>query len=403
MWKLLKYRFETRKWIQDSHPRYLDLQKKDPIYRRRLSLFGNSIWYISRYEDVKMILGDKNRYSNDWTKFTSINPRPYLPNGFKSKHIINLMSFKDDPDHRRVRQFMKRFIDPHISRITPDSIKQTSKIILDQVINRGKMDLISDYACILSMTVNCELLGLPHEDMDKFFLWTGPIFNPFNEVDYSEILLEFRKYFKQHLHEKYTDPGSDLLSDLVIANSKENVVTDEEMLGIVFLLLLAGHDTSCNVIANGMMLLLHNPSKLQELVDDPTLIESAVEEFLRLEGPIRAPAIRWAMEDFTFQGYRIKKGDQFQVFFSSANRDEVQFPAPDQMDFHRNSNDHLGFGHGAHYCMGPALGRLNAQIGIRTLIERLPSLRMAIPDSELPWKKAWWLREMVRMPVEWDV
>ncbi|MCH7663998.1 MAG: hypothetical protein IH859_09060, partial [Chloroflexi bacterium] len=125
MWKTLKYRFPSQKWIQDPHPRYAKLQKIDPIYRRRLSLSGSSIWYISRYEDVKTILGDKTRFATDWTKFTNVNPRGYLPEGDESEPILNLISFQDDPDHLRLRQFIKRFLDPHIDRITPEMIKQT--------------------------------------------------------------------------------------------------------------------------------------------------------------------------------------------------------------------------------------------------------------------------------------
>ena len=206
-------------------------------------------------------------------------------------------------------------------------------------------------------------------------------------------------YFHQMFDQRRADPKDDLISGLVQVEEGGDRLDQQELISMVFLLLVAGHETTVNLIANGTLTLLTHPEAMAQLKDNPALIRPAIEEMLRYEGPVGASSMRWALEDLELHGQQIAKGDLVMTSLLSANRDPARFSNPDTFDITRDPNKHIAFGHGIHYCLGAPLARLEGAIAINTLLRRLPNLELAVPTSELRWKPVLLLHGMEALPV----
>jgi cytochrome P450 PksS len=244
------------------------------------------------------------------------------------------------------------------------------------------------------------LLGVPIEDRDKFREWTKQLLFGRDQEVVGVAALEFVMYMNAMIEKRRAQPQEDLLSGLVSVKEEGQQLDQQELLSMIFLLLVAGHETTVNLIGNGTLALLQHPDQMQKLMADPTLIKTAVEEMLRFNGPVETTTFRWAFEEIEFGGTKIKMGDVLLAALVGANRDPEQFDNPDNFDITRDPNKHIAFGNGIHYCLGAPLARLEGAIAINTLLRRLPKLNMQPGTVEkLEWNESILLHGMKSLPV----
>lgn len=284
---------------------------------------------------------------------------------------------------------------PRIQQITDD--------LFDAVQHQGKMDLINDFAYPLPITVISEMLGIPVADRRQFRSWTQTMVNVGEKFDQDTAaqtaLKEFRHYIVTLLAEKREHPGNDLISGLVQAEENGDKLSEVELISTVFLLIVAGHETTVNLIGNSVLALLQHPDQMQLLRQDPALLHSAIEELLRYTAPVSNASPRFAKEDIAMHGKVICKGEMVIVSLVAADIDPQQFSNPETLDITRQENQHLAFGKGIHYCLGAPLARLEGQIAIGTLLRRMPNLRLAIEPEQLTWNHHISLRGLRSLPV----
>jgi cytochrome P450 len=312
----------------------------------------------------------------------------------------------DPPDHTRLRRLVSSaFTARRIEALRP-RIEQIATELLDAVEGRPEVDLIDAFAFPLPIQVICELLGVPAEDRDDFREWSNAVVAGSQAgPKLAPAIQAMVEYIRALLDERRRSPGDDLLSGLIQVRDAQDRLTEEELSSMVFLLLVAGHETTVNLIGNGTYLLLRDRADgggtaWEELRADRSLLPSAIEEFLRYEGPVETATFRIATEDVELGGVTIPAGDPVVVSLLSANRDADQFPDADLLRLDRvQSPSHLAFGHGIHYCLGAPLARLEAQIAFTALLDRHPGLRLAVPAEELRWRPGLLLRGLEELPV----
>jgi cytochrome P450 len=264
--------------------------------------------------------------------------------------------------------------------------------------------LIRDYALPLPSTIIAEMLGVPAKDRHRFHRWSSAMVS----ADASKLsllrampgVLAFLRYVRKLINKRRAEPSDDLASALARAEEAGDQLSEDELLAMIVLLLIAGHETTVNLIGNGTLALLAHPEQMQRLRDDPGLIQPAVEEMLRYDGPLAMTTERFALEDVTVAGVTIPRDGLMFAVLASANRDERQFEKPDALDIKRENNKHLAFGLGIHYCLGAPLARLEGQIAINTLLRRTRNLRLAVPREKLRWRRGLVLRSLTALPVK---
>jgi len=382
-------------------PFYARLRAEAPAYRMTLPT-RETAWLITRYDDVAMVLKDE-RFVKDTTNALTpgqaANQR-WFRKVFKSlkRNMLNL----DPPDHTRLRGLVKAF-SPRLIEQMRGRIETLTNDLLDAVQGRGRMDLIRDYALPLPATIIAEMLGVPVEDRHVFHRGTNAIISAASS---SWAMLKavpsawsLIRYIRKIVRKCREDPRDDLVSALAQAEEAGDTLSEDELLATVFLLLVAGHETTVNLIGNGTLALLEHPDQLDRLRNDPALIKSAVEEFLRYSSPVDMATERYACEDVTMAGVTIPRGEMVYAVIASANRDERQFADPDRLDVTREPNKHLAFGLGPHFCLGAPLARLEGQIAINTLLRRVPDLRLAVAPDVPRWRRGLLLRGLESLPV----
>jgi cytochrome P450 len=264
------------------------------------------------------------------------------------------------------------------------------------------MDLVQAYALQVPLTVIIELLGIPGRDRERFHRWSKAIVKTpttFNMVRAMPSLMAFLRYLRRLFRELRSKPQDGLLTALVQVEEAGDRLNEDELLAMAFLLLIAGHETTVNLIASGTLVLLQHPDQLDLLRSNPSLARTAIEELLRYANPLETATERYAREDVTIAGVTIPRGSLVLAAVASANRDATQFENPDRLDITRANNRHLAFGHGPHFCLGAPLARLEGQIAIPMLIRRLPKLRLAVPAARLRWRATPILRGLEALPV----
>jgi cytochrome P450 PksS len=276
--------------------------------------------------------------------------------------------------------------------------------LLDGLAGKHSMDLVRAYALQVPLTVIVELLGIPLRDRERFHRWTRRLLKPqtkLNMILASPSLMAFMRYLRRLFRELRDKPQEGLLTALVQVQEGGDRLTEDELLAMAFLLLIAGHETTVNLIASGTLALLQHPEQLGLLLEDPALARTAIEELLRYTNPLETATERFARQDVTIAGVTIPRGSLVLAAVASANRDATQFANPDRLDVRRQNNKHLAFGHGPHFCLGAPLARLEGQIAIPTLFRRLPQLRLAVPAERLRWRATPILRGLESLPVEY--
>jgi cytochrome P450 PksS len=361
------------------------------------------VWLVTRYEDVKTLLTDERFAKSRYNALTpeQLRKQPWIPPMFRP--LERTMLDLDPPDHTRLRQLVHKAFTPRLIERMRERVQTLANELLDAAARRSEMDLIRDYALPLPMTIITEILGVPIPDRDKFHKWSKVIVSvdQFN-ANWRVIpaIWMFNRYLRRFFKVRHADLRDDLVSALIQGEEAGDRLSEDELLAMVFLLLVAGHETTVNLIGSGTLELLQHPDQMEKLRRDPTLIKSAVEELLRYTAPVFMSTERYAREDVTIQGMTIPRGEMTLGVIGSANRDGTVFENPDTLDIEREPNKHLSFGQGTHYCLGAALARLEAQIAINTLLERMRKLRLKGSPESLRWRRSLILRGLEALPVE---
>ena len=390
-------------FIRDPYPHYERMRATDPMH---VTPFGAIV--ASRHAEVSLVLRDK-RFGK---AFVDRSTRRYGPD-IMAEPIFRSMSHwmlqQDPPDHTRLRGLVvKAFTARRVEDMRP-RIREVVDQTLDAVIDRGRMDLIADFAFRLPVTIICDMLGIPEEHREVFYTSSrtgGRILDPvpltpaeIAEANASNAIATM--YFEQLFELRRRQPGDDLTTQLVQAEEDGSKLTNEELTANIILLFGAGHETTVNLIGNGLLALHRNPDQLALLKARPDLITNAVEEFLRYDSSVQMSG-RVALEDIEdLGGRRIAKGDNLLCLLGAANRDPAVYPdRPDSLDIKRPNVRPLSFGGGIHHCLGAQLARIEAEIAISTLLKRLPGLRL--DDAVNPeWRPTFVLRGLKRLPASW--
>jgi len=396
-----RYDLYGQNFRANAYEIYARMRTENPVLLQR-GLQG-PIWFVTGYEAAVQVLADHKRFVSDYRNTLPPEERPYRrgsPNLFDLLYT-NLLS-TDKPDHTRLRAIVsKAFTTRRVQALAP-RIQQIADELIDNIQDQGQMDLIDSYAFPLPIIVICELLGVPAADRDKFRLWSSTFLGiAEDEPAYVQRLTDFVRYIGRMVAERRQEPGDDLISDLVHAEEAGDRLSEQELYGMIALLIVAGHETTVNLISNGMLALMQHPDQLALLQQEPALVETAVEEFLRYDGAVERSTTRYAAEDVEISGQRIRRSTPVIVVLGAANRDPGHYEEANRLNITRQSNKHLGFGYGIHYCLGAPLARLEGKIAISTLIQRLPDLHLARPVTELRYRSSPVVRGLERLPVVW--
>lgn len=402
----------SRDFAADPYPAYAWLREHAPVHWTRLPS-GVEAWLVTRYADAKQALADprlsKNPAHHDETAHAK--GKTGIPGERQAELMTHLLNI-DPPDHTRLRRLVSKAFTPRrVAEFAP-RVQELTDGLIDRFADRGTADLIHEFAFPLPIYAICDLLGVPREDQDDFRDWAGMMIRhgggPRGGVARS--VKKMRGYLAELIHRKREvlpaepAPAEDLISGLIRASDHGEHLTENEVAAMAFILLFAGFETTVNLIGNGTYALLTHPGERERLqqalaAGDHGLVDTAVEELLRYDGPVEIATWRFATEPVTLGGQRIAAGDPVLVVLAAADRDPERFADPDVLDLGRRDNQHLGYGHGIHYCLGAPLARLEGRMAIATLLTRLPDLRTMAEPDELRWRGGLIMRGLRTLPV----
>lgn len=384
----------------DPYPFYARLRAEAPVWRTRLP-DKRTAWLVTRYEDVAGVLKD-GRLAKDPLNAQDPEQRaegPWVP-GFLKPLEQNMLDL-DDPDHKRLRALVSKAFTPRLIERLRERIEGICRELLDVMERKSRTELVRDYALPLPATVIAELLGIPAKDQRRFHRWSNRIVSISSGRDVWRALpaaLAFVRYLRRMSERRRASPEDDLMSALVQAEESGDTLSEDELLAMSFLLLVAGHETTVNLIASGTLALLEHPDQLEKLEDESRLIKPAVEELLRYTSPVEIATERYARWDLEISGTTVPRGELVLAVLGSANRDEQYFEDPDTLDLARDPNRHLAFGRGGvHHCLGAPLARMEGQIAISALLRRFPSLHLDMDPGSLRWRRGIFLRGLQRL------
>jgi len=390
-------------FIRDPYPHYERLRDTDPMH-----VNAHGAFVASRHAEVSVVLRDK-RFGKDYVERTVRRYGPKIMEEPIFRSMSHWMLQQDPPDHTRLRGLVvKAFTARRVEDMRP-RIQEVVDQTIDAVIEQGHMDLIEDFAFRLPVTIICDMLGIPEEHREAFYKSSrdgGRILDPV-PLSPQEIATAnasgamARMYFEQLFEMRRKNPGNDLTTQLIQAEEAGDKLSNEEMTSNIILLFGAGHETTVNLIGNGLLALYRNPDQLTLLKSNPSLMSNAIEEFLRYDSSVQMTG-RVALEDIDdLGGKRIPKGESVLCLLGSANHDPAVYPdRPDRLDIGRPNVKPLSFGGGIHFCLGAQLARIEAEIAISTLLRRLPEL--SLDDAENPeWRPTFVLRGLKRLPASW--
>jgi cytochrome P450 len=369
----------------DPYPTYHALRAAAPVFWLELGLPElPGIWVLSRYADAAAVLRDE-RFSAAKPEFLT-----RAGGGALDRLIRRNLLVLDPPDHTRLRTLVTKAFTPRVVERLRPRIEAIVGELLAARLETGTIELIADLAAPLPVIVIAELLGIPLEDRAQFKRWSDDLAVIVDGtialagIGQAEVSAgEFHDYLDRIFRERLERPGEDLVSGLVQAQEHGERLTRDELFAICTLLLVAGHETTTNLIGNGVLALLRHPDELARLRTDPALVRTAVEECLRYDSPVQLTS-RTALEDVEIEGTTIRRGQEVDTLLGAANRDPAQFPHPDRFDLGRGEVRHLSFGHGVHFCLGAALARLEGQIALGAIVDRLPGLQLT--GHPLAWR-----------------
>jgi cytochrome P450 len=389
---------------KNAHEIYKQLRSNDPVHEIAMP-DGQRAWLFTRYDDAVQILKDDERFTKN---LQSLSPEDYA--AIMPEKEMNLISKQmlssDPPDHTRLRSIVSKAFTPQMIDNLQDDIQRITDDLIDRILDKGSMETIADFAFPLPIIVISQMLGIPENDHSLFKKWSSDFIesannrNKLKEVFPS--IQAFGRYIDELIAERRKHPGTDLISMLIQAHDSGDKLTAEELSSTIWLLIVAGHETTVNLIGNGLLALLENPDQMQLWRNDPALVQTGIEELLRYYSPVEIATSRWARVDFAWHGKQVRKGDLIFVGLAAANRDPEQFENPDRLDITRKKNKHFAFGNGIHFCLGAPLARLEGRIALSTLLRRMPNLRIDTASGELQWRSGILMRGLERLPVTWN-
>ncbi|MFJ8885308.1 cytochrome P450 [Streptomyces sp. NPDC102402] len=383
-------------FIRDPYPVYARLRARGPVHRVRIPE-GTEAWLVVGYEAGRALLADQ-RLSKEWHRAS-----PSLDVGKVSAGTSMLSN--DAPAHTRLRRLVAREFTPRrMERLAP-RVQEMTDGLLDSMTGGTvrSADLVKALSFPLPMAVICDLLGVPTLDRQAFRTWSNTAVSSLDSEARGLATAAMTRYLAGLLAEKRAAPGDDLISALIhTADDDGDQLSADELMGMAWLLLVAGHETTVNLISNGVLSLLTHPEQLESLRADFGLIDNAVEETLRYEGPVETPTYRFTTEPLDVSGTVIPGGGELVLIaMAGCDRDPARYPDADRFDITRDTRGHVAFGHGIHYCLGAPLARIEARIAIRTLLERCPELRLDTDPARLRWRTGMLLRGPQSLPVAW--
>ena len=379
----------------NPYPFYARLRTEAPVYRTTVAL-GLVGWLVTRYDDVLTVLKDE-RFAKDWS--------PKMPWFFRSgfaRPLTRSMLNLDPPDHTRLRTLVHKAFTPRLVEGLRGRIQSVCDDLLNAVAPSGRMELVQGYALPLPLTIIADLLGIPAQDRLRFHSWSRTMVAASSSIDFLRALPTMwllMRYLRKLFAQRRAHPQDDLVTALVQAEEAGDKLSEDELLAMVVLLLVAGYETTTNLIASGTLALIQHPQQRDRLQQNPALGESAIEELLRYTSPGDIATVRLAREEVTIGSVTIPRGELVLAVLGSANHDESQFPDPDTLDITRAPNKHLAFGQGVHFCLGAPLARLEGQIALTTLFRQFPNLRLAEAPESLRWRKGLLFRGLEQLPV----
>ena len=392
-------------YLEDPYRFYAVLRSEQPVYWSE----AVGAWLLTRYEDVAAGLRDQRLGSGARMRAYVRQLPQDEQEQFKpiSDHISTWVGFTDPPDHTRLRALVdKVFTARMIAGLRP-RIQEITDELLEAPLREGRMDAVADLAFQLPVIVICEMLGMPAGSRGKFKRWSNDIVEFMGAgraradlADHAQTSMYAMKEFLGEVFEqRRLDPEEDLISSLVAAEREEDRLTQDELFGTCVQLLVAGHETTMGLISNGLLALLRNPDQMRLLRSDRGLIITAIEEFLRYDGPIQHQT-RVAKHDLELDGQHVLEGQRVLLMLGAANRDPARFDDPDTLDIRRKPRGHVAFGSGAHFCLGAPLARIEAQIAINTVLQKMPGLQ--IVGGPVTWRRDTSMRNPVSLPVRFE-
>ena len=378
-------------YFQDPYSAHARLRAQRPVSAVVMP-GGTPAWLVTGYAEARAALADPRLRKSvpGW------HPDPGSIDAALDGHMLN----SDPPDHERLRRLVnKAFTARRVERLRPRIAAITAEL-LDEMSTKRDVDLLAAFAFPLPITVICELLGIPVADRNDFRKWSATIIsNTVSPEIFQADATAMVHYFMALLAAKRQEPADDLLSALISARDEGDRLDENELLSMMFLLLVAGHETTVNLIASGTLALLLNPGELGRLRGDPALLGGTVEELLRYVNPVNHATYRFTAEPVEIGGTHIGQGEPVIIALSSADRDPSRFANPDRLDIGRDSSGHLAFGYGIHYCLGAPLARLEAEIAFGALLDRFGSMRLAVPAESLRWRPSTLIHGLEALPV----
>ncbi|WP_329144286.1 cytochrome P450 [Streptomyces sp. NBC_01456] len=389
--------------LDDPYAAYAALRESGPVHRIT-GADGSPAWLVTRYEDVRSALADPR---------LSLDKRHAGPGGYRGFALppaldANLLNM-DPPDHTRVRRLVVKAFTPGRVETLRAPVRRVADELLDAMAERGRADLIADYAGPLPITVICDLLGIPQRDRRDFLAWSDALItpDPSRPEGMKHAIGAMLEFYTGLIAAKRAEPGDDLLSDLIAVRDDapgddgSDRLTEDELTSLAFLILFAGYENTVHLIGNAVLGLLDHPELLRQLQHNPAELPTAVEEFLRFDSPGPLAIRRFPLQDLEIGGVRIPAGDSVLLSIASANRDAARFPAPDALDRGRDLSGHLAMGHGIHYCLGAPLARMEAVTALEALLDRFPGLRLDVPRAELRHRRSLRSRGLISLPIAW--
>lgn len=388
---------DSPRFKANPYPVYARLRSEAPVYRTKVAFWLPALWVITRYEDVVSVLKDP-RFSKDYTQ-----AYPWVPRSIRAM-FRNLLTL-DPPDHTRLRSLVQEAFTPRMIEELRQRIQSVCNDLVDRAGSSGAMELIETYALPLPLTVIADLLGVPVEDHPRFGPWAKKVAAASGSAALGGFLLalpalaNLSRYLRGLVTQRRAAPQDDLITALVRAEESGDKLTEDEIVSMISLLLLAGYETTVHLIATGALTLMQHPEQRARMQENPALVASAVDEILRYASPVEFSTPRVTREDVTIGSVTIPRGEVVAVSLGSANHDPSHFPDPETFDVAREPNKHVAFGTGSHFCLGASLARLEGEIALTTLFRRFPGISLAVPPESLRWRRSLALRGLVELPV----
>ena len=394
-------------FITNPYQIYNHLRVAGPLYWA--DKFRSGAWLVPRYADVLAGLHDTRLSSQRSHNLTAALPSEAQSEFTTFNKIFSKwMLFLDPPEHSRIRKLLNKEFTPHMIQRMRPRIQEVVNTLLDQAAGKHEMEFMSEFANPLPVRVIAEMLGIPVEDQKDFQIWSDDLANFFGNPSGTieaarraqDSLINLTEYFRLLLPERREHKGDDLVSLLLRVEEEGEVLTNEELLAQCTLLLVAGHETTRNLLGNGMLALLQHPDQFEKLTQNPSLMASAVREFGRYDSPVQFSG-RAVVADFSWHAQEIKKGQTVILLLGSANHDPEKFSAPEKLDISRDEGMALSFGHGTHFCIGAALAQTEAEIAFATLLERASNLKLL--DAQPAWRVNMSFRGLSRLPLSLSI